>query len=197
MADVTEVKEVTATPVAVSASDEKQGAICCGCCCDYRRAVIVLAILGIVSQAINFILAIVGVTVGSSVAADIEGDDDVMEDLSAAAEDVSEYFGWYAIGFAVAICFYVFQLFAALKYNVCMLATVVVFDLISMAYNVWYSAATSEDAATTTVGVIFYVAIHCLFIYPTVGLLMEIRNGIMSVETYPREAHSCCCDPKV
>jgi heme/copper-type cytochrome/quinol oxidase subunit 2 len=35
--------------------------------------------------------------------------------------------------------------------------------------------------------------ITALIVYPHVGLMMEIKKGIMSKETYPREAFSCCC----
>jgi hypothetical protein len=35
--------------------------------------------------------------------------------------------------------------------------------------------------------------VTALWIYPHVGLILEIRNGIMSAETYPREEYSCCC----
>jgi len=32
-----------------------------------------------------------------------------------------------------------------------------------------------------------------LFIYPHVGLMLEIKKGIMTPETYAREEFSCCC----
>jgi large-conductance mechanosensitive channel len=35
--------------------------------------------------------------------------------------------------------------------------------------------------------------ITAFWIYPSVMLITEIRNGIMSRETYPREEFSCCC----
>ena len=34
--------------------------------------------------------------------------------------------------------------------------------------------------------------IVCLFIYPHVGFMSEVKAGILSAETYPREAFSCC-----
>jgi hypothetical protein len=39
-------------------------------------------------------------------------------------------------------------------------------------------------------------AITALWIYPSVMLVTEIRSGIMSRETYPREEFSCCCTSK-
>jgi hypothetical protein len=32
-----------------------------------------------------------------------------------------------------------------------------------------------------------------LFMYPHVGFVSEVKSGIMSAETYPREEFSCCC----
>ena len=38
-------------------------------------------------------------------------------------------------------------------------------------------------------GAIYYAC----FAYPHVYLIMEMRNGIMTKETYHNEQHSCCC----
>jgi len=35
-----------------------------------------------------------------------------------------------------------------------------------------------------------------LWIYPSVFLTVEIKKGIMTKETYPREEMSCCCVSK-
>jgi hypothetical protein len=32
-----------------------------------------------------------------------------------------------------------------------------------------------------------------LYMSPGIGFIMEVRNGTMSRETYPREEYSCCC----
>ena len=32
-----------------------------------------------------------------------------------------------------------------------------------------------------------------LFLYPHIGFIMEVKKGIMTRETYPREEFSCCC----
>ena len=36
-------------------------------------------------------------------------------------------------------------------------------------------------------------ALTLLFLYPQVGFFLECFLGIMTAETYPREAYSCCC----
>lgn len=189
---VTEV--ATATAVAtVSPDDEKLGAKCCACCCDYRRAVIVLAIMGIVFSVIYLVLVLVGVGILASAATSAVDDDFVNTTATVGAIGA----GVVAGIFAVAALFYVFMLFAALKYNVCMLATVVVFDCIFFVYNIYVYIAFSETTSDMVGGIIGTCIFTGLWMYPTVGLITEIKKGIMSPETYPREAYSCCCEPQV
>lgn len=191
---MSEKVEKVAVPVAeaTDVTGEKQGAKCCLCCCDFRRAVIVLAIIGIVYYGVFFVLTLVGTGIGAAALA--AADDDFS---GAGAAMVGVGGGILAALFAVGMCFYIFQLFAALKYNMCMLATVIVFDLIGLGYNIYYYIAYSVDATGVAVGIIMSVIISGLFIYPTAGLIMEIKAGTMSAATYPREAYSCCCQPNV
>jgi len=208
--DVEDVK-VVAEPVTTG---EKLGGKCCGCCCDYRRAVIAMAILGIVFCSIYLILFATGAAFGGVYAANVPDDiemekiivpDDIdMEkifvpdgiDMEKLAVD-SGIFGLFAIGYAFGICFFVFQLFAALKYSKCMLITVLVFNCIFLAFGLGNAFETSVGAANIAASIIIILVFFALEIYPTIGLLLEIQKGIMSAETYPREAYSCCCEPKV
>jgi hypothetical protein len=44
------------------------------------------------------------------------------------------------------------------------------------------------------VGTVNNSVIHTLlYMSPGIGFIMEVRNGTMSRETYPREEYSCCC----
>jgi len=47
---------------------EKLGAKCCGCCCDYRRALMVVASIGITLIVISFIVALNAISAASSAA---------------------------------------------------------------------------------------------------------------------------------
>jgi len=79
------------------------------------------------------------------------------------------------------------QLFAATTYNVGMLCCVVVILLFNFVWNISF---------TISDGSWFYIIIiieNVISIYPVVGLISEIKSGIMSKETYPREAYNCCC----
>jgi len=64
--------------------------------------------------------------------------------------------------------------------------------------NIW-SNIEEDSNGTGTLGVLphwsfaIQAAFTCLFIYPHVGLVLEIKKGIMTPETYAREKFSCCC----
>lgn len=193
---------VAAAP-ATDVTGEKQGAKCCGCCCDFRRAVIVLAIIGLVYYSVMCVLAIIGASfAGSQIGA---YDDDYISGLYLAGSVAG---GVVAAILAVGVLFSIFKLCAALKYNVCMLVTCLVVDLINLAFSI-AQPFTSETVDATTgfprpytsaeaaTSVILSIVFAGLFMYPTIGLVMEIKKGIMSQETYPREAYSCCCQPNV
>jgi len=196
--ETTEVVKAEPAPI----TGEKQGGKCCGCCCDYKRAVIVMAILGIVYMALLLILGVTGAVIGGVYAAQAT-DDELATGLTIASAGA----GIISIGYAIGLGFYVFQLFAAIKYSSCMLITVLVFNVLGFGYSIWYQVALNEynetyapdqagsaNLAGAIIGVCIFFALE---IYPTVGLLLEINKGIMSAETYPREAYSCCCEPKV
>ena len=91
--------------------------------------------------------------------------------------------------------FYVFQIVAAVKFNVPMLAIVIVVNLVWFVVGVVSIFETGISTGVVIGSVVFYVIFFGLEIYPTGGLIKEIKGGTMSKETYPREAYSCCCTP--
>ncbi len=152
-----------------------------------------MAIIGLVGTTIMIILFLVGVGYGSTVTAQAVDDDVVI----AAGLTVAITSGVAAGIYVVFALFYVFQLVAAIKYNLCMLYTVVVIELIGLGWDIYYGVATAFTAADMAIGIIIYIIFAGLIMYPTIGLISEIKAGTMSPETYPREAYSCCCMPKV
>jgi hypothetical protein len=109
---------LTATSVPMW-QQKKEGAKCCGCCCDYRRAVIVLAIIRIVFAVINIITV---VTFSSIVFAGAVEDDQV-EDISKGNVGIAA--ALIGIGLLTSIC----GLVGALKFNIWLVAV----DLVWMA----------------------------------------------------------------
>ena len=155
------------------------------CCCDYRRAVVVMSILRIIFYG-NDIISIA-----------------ISFARSARAYDNIEFWSSRACVYIVVYALFSFcnivTVWAALKYHICMLSTMVLVILIQLGLNIyhacqlrnhvyWNLAELAESGlgnfiASTVVSTIYNV----LYLYPVIGLISEIKNGIMSQETYPRE----------
>jgi Ni,Fe-hydrogenase I cytochrome b subunit len=65
-------------------------------------------------------------------------------------------------------------------------------------YTLWAVAASAAGFALEVLMSLIHFDIGSLlmaggFLYPHVYLIMEMRNGILSKETYEQEKFSCCC----
>ncbi len=89
---------------------EKQGAKCCGCCCDYRRAVIAVAIISICVGIGTVMLLIAAASMPAYATSNID-DDQVLEILN---DGLSYQAILSAIFLVTAIC----ALVGALKFNI-------------------------------------------------------------------------------
>ena len=135
--------------------------------------------------------------VGASIPGTTTVDDDVAQTI---LEDSAT---WVIILSAVGLVMAIIGLLGARMYNIPMLALVIVWFLVNYGlsvYNVINNIDQLNELDTTTteyrvpIGwLIFQFVITCLWIYPYGGLIYEIKQGIMSYETYPREEYSCCC----
>jgi len=172
---------------------EKQGAKCCGCCCDYRRAVIIIAIIFICVTAISLIFAVLAVSLpGVS-----NFDDDEIEEIFNG--NTTRNIATSAVSFVMALV----ALLGARFYNIPMLCLVILWFLVSYALSVYFGIDNINQVNALETGDVEYrypigvfvgqAIVTALWIYPHVGLILEIRSGIMSRETYPREEYSCCC----
>jgi len=192
-----------AVPVAAAATgipmrdQEKIGAKCCGCLCDYRRAVVAGSIVCIVWYIIAIILAATGVgaiAVVNDNSDTLDLTDEDQQDLTYGGADMAVLIVIYAL----LMCFAIFALVAALRFSVCMLGTVVFLILVQFGWSLYLAIANvTFTTATTTVSIIISIIAYGLWLYPVIGLITEIKSGVMSCKTYPREAYSCCCSPKV
>jgi len=196
-----------ASPAAMAINmrdQEKQGAKCCFCCCDYRRAVVAISVVFIVFEIISIILIATG-----SAATLVTRE---MNDLNLTQEEKDNLDDLGTLGIVsivLSVIFLgcnIFALCAALKYSVCMLSTMVIVILIQFGFNVYNAWALQTEivdqaggdfnSVSFIISIVISVICYGLYIYPVVGLISEIKSGIMSQETYPREAYSCCCNPK-
>ena len=153
----------------------------------------VMGIIGLVFSIINLVLYFTGAAIVGS----LSGCSD--DEYSDPCDEVTVG-GSYSLAVFIVICvlqvlFYIFQIVAAIKYNVWMLATVIVVNLVWFVLGMIEVTRAGQTIANIVGNVFFYVILIGLEIYPTAGLLKEIKAGTMSKETYPREAYSCCCKP--
>jgi uncharacterized membrane protein YqjE len=160
------------TPVAVTTApvyspnqfQTKQGSKCCGCCCDYRRAVITLNILYIIFG----VIAVLGL-------------------VNSISEDAYRQQATLA---GVGVFFSIVAFVGAYRYNIHMVGFNILFMIISFIATI----ALEEDSnGDKDFPFVVQGLVMCVVIYPHVGFMYEVRTGILSAETYPREEFSCCC----
>lgn len=174
---------------------EKQGSRCCGFCCDFRRAVI---ILGIISLLFNFGYFIFGIVAPDKIpSAGVEYDDDVTEQV------VDDLIRVTTILSGVSLVCTICALVGAIKYNIYLVAVNVLWifgnfvarTMTSIEYANDINQTNPEEELSLIPNVILSAIFAGLYMYPHVGFIHEVRQGIMSYETYPREEYSCCCTP--
>lgn len=162
------------------------------CCCDYRRAVIVLAIITIVLG----VAGIIGTVASSAFINTLPVDDDDLVDIIRKSNQINAIFT--GIGIVAAIC----ALLGAMKYNIGLVAVNIVWLVLSfiattvvtvLAYKDLDEQYEEENIQTPYPSFIVGAIFTALFVYPHVGFVTEVKSGIMSEETYPREEFSCCC----
>jgi hypothetical protein len=182
--------------------DVKQGSKFCGCCCDFRRAVIIVDIIVIVLE-----FVVVAMIATGAIDYYISGADDNEE-----FEDHVDPYLKAEMGFSfVSILLCILAIAGAAKFNLWMvlphavwlvLGWVIGLVLVIRACNSWNEKDTKEDHSYYTIdyectvngpGVVFSLIFMVLFLYAHIGFMMEVNKGIMSEETYEREKHSCCC----
>jgi len=175
---------------------EKLGAKCCGCCCDYRRAVIVIAVITI-CICLGYIIVVF--TAASVPTAGTTITDDQVQKL-------------YDHTLKVQAILYIVSLFC----SICALVGAIKYSILPVALNaVWYlgnfiantiitinsmneiNAIKSTNIHISIVpNIIVGAIVAALFMYPHIGFIYEVKVGIMSYKTYPREEYSCCCAPR-
>ncbi len=172
---------------------EKQGAKCCGCCCDYRRAVIILAVISICVNLATVILFLAAISTPTT---SVNVDDDVA--LAIYDDSLTTQIVVSGISLACSIC----ALVGAKIYNIPLVAINTLWYVAGFVINTVVIINTNSDVQDQTgtslpvVPNIVASAIGAIiFMYPHIGFMYEVKVGIMSYATYPREEFSCCCAP--
>ena len=171
----------------------KKGSKCCGCCCDFRRAVIIVNV-------INLVLGVIGLVVyvgGSLTSKTVPINDDAIRHVYIDAERQS------AIIIGVGLFFTILGLMGGVKFSIALVAANILWLFVQFITNTILSVEAiktimKEYTGTATIRqpIGTYIVsgiVMLLFVYPHAGFISEIKSGIMSKETYPREEFSCCC----
>mmetsp|Transcript_18962 Transcript_18962/g.46963 ORF Transcript_18962/g.46963 Transcript_18962/m.46963 type:complete len:195 (+) Transcript_18962:1329-1913(+) len=188
---------------------EKQGGKCCGGCCDYRRAVIVLCIISLVFS----VIGIINPSLNQAY------QDQEYPELEQIVKDHSTNLLIMGI---VHIIMTVIALVGAVIFNFFMVAIYVFWSILNLIISIvlqqqmvgelldWVEKQTDDaswsasnqdelESSFNTYMIMNYVItaiLTLLWVYPSVFLSVEIKKGIMTKETYPREEMSCCCVSK-
>jgi hypothetical protein len=152
----------------------KQGHKCCGGCCDVRRAVIIVNLISVFS--VVFGLALFASALVRS--------------------DFEEKMNGQTVGMVIAILemvFYGMGVYGAISYNQWLVASALALYSALVVYSIASVVNSVLMADEFWYFYFFGVLRNALFAYPHWFLIQEIRSGIMTVENYPNEKHSCCC----
>ena len=184
---------------------QKVGAICCACCCDFRRAVIIVNAMTIGLSSFTFLNMFnpqddVDLDIYDETYTNIIDDDQVKEELHQISRNMTLA---NAIMGGVMLVLAVVPLYGAFHFKVKMIAFGIVLHVASFIaeFTVTYllvqqANATAPDKSVYLQPWLLYAVsaiVVAFFVYPHVGLIMEIQQGIMTPETYLREDYSCCC----
>ena len=156
----------------------KQGHVVCGCCCDVRRATIIVNILllfqTIGEEPFSYFLTMTG----------------QLDDFELFSHTPA------VIAWKVLQClFYAAAILGALQFNAWLVMANIIFFVVSTVLTLVTNYQNSDNYFAVR-DMIYALFIMSWFIYPSVMLVYELKvSKTMSKQTYPREKHSCCCVP--
>jgi uncharacterized membrane protein len=146
-----------------------------GCCCDTRKAVFVVNIISICFSVIGIIM--LSLVISGAVNPVYEDDE-----VQAAMDEIESA----PLGFGLAVAItgmicHIIAIYGAAKYS--KIATIV--------GGMWYVISTVISLIYLQIG---DAVMGALFAYPHFVFWYEMRNGVMTPETYPNEKVCCeCC----
>ena len=105
----------------------------------------------------------------------------------------------------ISLLINVVAIIGAFQYNSYLVAFAIVWHVANYVFSTTISISTvalieenfaNFDAGNPVPSVILEGIVSVVVIYPHIGFVYEVRNGILSAETYAREEYSCCCNPR-
>ena len=106
-------------------------------------------------------------------------------------------FGALAIMWAISDIIFINQLVAAITFSKCWSAVALFGNIVVFAFSFFYAYVVYLSLGDPALNVYFWISITANIIlsvtwaYPLIGFIHEMNKGIMSKETYPREAYCC------
>jgi hypothetical protein len=149
-----------------------------------RRAVIIVNIIFLILSVISLIVYLASPTALTS-----QIDDDNL------ISDVEEAYVVDSIFVGISMVVSILVIWGAMQYKMWTIIVGVVWLVVQYIFSiVWILSAYNDyDVNVPIANFVISGIITGLFIYPHVGFIIEIKNGVMSKETYAREENSCCC----
>lgn len=172
---------VVAVAFSEERGEERKGDLCCGACCDFRTACVVVNSLWLGMYAMGLLATIAGRQFFSAISAsdDVQQlDDDFLQESFDASGTVLLVLIVIA---GLGIFFSVVGLIGAVGFR----------KWLVLLASVWYCA----ELGLALVSGNFTAAVAvCFVIYPHFGLFKAIKIGTMTRETFAREQHCCCSE---
>ncbi|KAL7544458.1 hypothetical protein ACHAWF_007838 [Thalassiosira exigua] len=159
------------TPLIGTESKGKQGHRVL-CCCDSRKAVILVSLVALVLM----ILGLIGV--------------------------IKDHTGnsWTIASLSISIAFYLLVIWGAIRFHRCAVLCSFIWEIVAMVFMIIgaatynWSLVSGQEKESAIAAVVIILLWRMLVLYSLATFLREVRNGIMSPETHKRERYSCCCN---
>ena len=146
------------------------------CCCDSRKAVIILSLLALAANAAFLVARAVP---GSGI----------------------ENTGWGPIVYAaISILIYMSAVGGAINYHTCAVTICWILELLSLVLYIASCALTDwgalvdEEKSQLIWGYAAVITGKCFGLYVFGTFVSEVNSGVMSRATHSREKYSCCCN---
>jgi len=175
--------------------------VCIRSCCDFRRAVIIMNVIAVILAIIGLATTFAGAQLLNSLSTN-QQEEELIDNFDSTVL-VNKIFGFLSLLMAAI------AIVGAVKFNVWLVGLHIVWLIISTItlpiifaqdcnafideYDKLYDTDTSDEDCVSTWNVFYSVVFSIIWIYPHIGFILEVKNGIMTKETYPREEFSCCC----
>ena len=168
---------------------QKQGHSFCFCCCDVRRATIVVNLINILSS----IITLASVVEVHREAQELEetGNEDEISGIHQMKEGMQAIVVIAIIGWLLSFA----AIWGALKFRFFPILINVIYMVVSFFASGVILTITSrqhEPFEFYALNWIINAISTGIYIYPQIMYLLEVRSGILSAETYDREKKWCC-----